>query len=205
MLLSTVTFSVALIVISPACALGSVESGLIPTTIALSPNSPACSLRLRASMATSPPPVPVTFTIAALLKVTSALAASIGKLKLPSLLKVTVPTWLNPPNSILPFVTLRLPPSKLISPPTRVKLFPEDKFNPIISSALLLFCTLERLTISAGLSRKFKPIGALIVNEGGESKSVALYSPSSNDAWRHPPCEARRAAPAAAICRTAIE
>ena len=68
---------------------------------------------------------------------------------------------------MLPLLKLTLPPSKAI-------LFPADTDNPLLSFAT------ELLTISPGLSRKPKPTGALIVNNGGLSKSVALNSPESN-------------------------
>ena len=69
---STVTLSVTLIEISPAWVSAEVESAVIPARIKLLPKSPASRLRLRALMVILPPPVPLTSTLEALVKLTSA-------------------------------------------------------------------------------------------------------------------------------------
>ena len=120
---------------------------------------------LRPLTVTFPPPVPLTSISAALLKVISALAISCGKLKLPSSFNVTVPAADKPPISMLPPLAVASPPSKLISPPTNARVSPELTSKPT-KSVSALFTTNERFTIAPGLSRKFNPIGALIVKKG---------------------------------------
>ena len=177
---STVTFSVALIIIFPAFASTEAESAAIPALSLLKPNSPASSFRLRLLMVILPPPVPLTSTSAALLKVISALATSSGKFKLPSSLIPTVPASDKPPNSMFPPLAVASPASKLISPPTKVRFFPGATSKPTKSPAL--FSTNERLTISPGLSLKPKPMGILTSNNGGACGLLALnsISPSNN-------------------------
>ena len=175
-LLSIFTLSVALTIISPACVSESVESEVIPAAIELKlkPNSPACKLRLRALIIIFPPPVPLTSTSPALLKAISALDAFSGKFKLPSSSIVTVPDSDKPPSSILPPEAVAFPPSKRISPPRKVIFSPGVTSKPTKLSGLSP--TLERLTISPGLSPIFNPIGVLIVKSGSVGVSVALNS-----------------------------
>ena len=121
-----------------------------------------------------PPPPPVTVTLEPLVKVTSVLAIPSGKLGLKFSSKLIVPDSDNPPIKTFEPLELITPLVKLMSPPNNAKIAPGDTDNEPLSSGT------ELLTISSGLSLKFKPIGALIVNKGGLSKSVALNSPSSN-------------------------
>ena len=147
MLLSTVTLSVALIVISPACASAEVDSAVIPASRLLLLYSPV-KAKLRALTMIFPPPVPVTSTLAALLRVTSALATFLGKLRLPFSSILIIPAADKPPNSILPPKAVAFPASKSIFPPSKVRFFPGVTSKPIKSSELSL--ALERLTISLG-------------------------------------------------------
>ena len=81
----------------------------------------------------------------------------------------------NPPNSTLPPPAKIFPPSKSTLPPTRVML------SPVATSKPLPLLATDRLTISPGLSRKFKPMGIPIVNNGGRLEFTALNSnPFSN-------------------------
>ena len=170
---SRVIVSVAFILISPASAsetLTSVETS--PPIIRL----PPVRLRLRAFRLIEPPCSLATLINAPLVKSISALVIFSGKLKLKSSFKLTIPDSDKPPNSILPPGAIATPVSKLISPPTKVKFCPGLTVKFAKTPVSLLPVTL----MSAGLSRKPKPIGALTVNKGGLSKSAALNSPFSN-------------------------
>ena len=86
----------ALIVIFPASLL--FESVVTPAAIKLKPNSPALNSRLPALILMFPLPVPSTSTMELLLIVTSAIATSVGKLKLPCSLSLMTPSADKPPK-----------------------------------------------------------------------------------------------------------
>ena len=121
-----------------------------------------------------PPPSASTFTSAALVKLTSALAISSGKLRLLSTLISISPAADNPPNSTFPPGAKIFPPDKLTLPPAKVISFPTDTSKPRPSFAV------ELLLISPGLSPKPKPIGTSTVSIDSDSGAIALNSPSGN-------------------------
>ena len=118
-------------IISPAWASGEPESIAIPATKLLAPNSPPEILILRALTLILPPPAALTSTSEPLVKVISALATPLGKLRLASALIPISPAADNPPNSTLAPPAKIFPPSKSTLPPIRVMLSPVATSKPL--------------------------------------------------------------------------
>ena len=114
-----------------------------------------------------PNPSRLTFTVAPLLRKISA-KAKLPKLK-PDGVNETVPAVATLAKFTEPSKAFKLPPSKLISPPIKFRLCSDEMFRFAPFTA-----------ISLGLSRKFKPIGALIVKTGAFVLSAANSTPSGN-------------------------
>ena len=129
---------------------------------------------LRASIVIEPPPSLATSTVEASDNKTSALVIFSGRVKLRFLSISTFPPEAKLANFTFALGAVITPLLKVILPPTSAKVASGKTVNPIPSLAT------ELLTISLGLSRKFKPMGALIVSMGASKLLTALNSPSSN-------------------------